>query len=104
MIAGLRYEVQRLTAPFGTSTRNLAPRLGVAWQPHSRGGGVFRARAGLFYDRYPLAYLNDAIQKDRIHGFQQYAPGPDPVRIFTLARRRTLTPPVDRTSPARHPP
>jgi hypothetical protein len=95
VIAGLRYEVQRLPTPFGTSTRNLAPRLGVAWQPHSRGGWVFRAGAGLFYDRYPLAYLNDAIQKDGIHGFEQYADGADAVRIFTLARGGTLTAPVD---------
>ena len=85
VVAGLRYEVQRLPAPFHSPTRNFAPRLGIAWQPHGRGGWVFRAGAGLFYDRYPLAFLNDAIQKDGIHGFEQYAAGADAVRVFALA-------------------
>jgi len=95
VVAGLRYEVQRLPAPFGTATRNLAPRLGVAWQPQGHGPWVFRAGAGLFYDRYPLAFLNDAIQKDGIHGFEQYAAGPDAVRTFLLSRAGTLTAPVE---------
>jgi len=98
VVAGLRYEVQRLPAPFGTATRNLAPRLGVAWQPHGHGPWVFRAGAGLFYDRYPLAFLNDAIQKDGIHGFEQYAAGPDAVRAFMLARAGTLPAPLDFTA------
>jgi hypothetical protein len=95
VVAGLRYEVQRLPAPFHSPTRNFAPRLGIAWQPHGRGGWVFRAGAGLFYDRYPLAFLNDAIQKDGIHGFEQYAAGADAVRVFALARGGTLTAPID---------
>jgi hypothetical protein len=95
LIGGIRYEVQRLPAPFGTATRNIAPRLGIAWQPHGHGTWVFRAGAGLFYDRYPLAFLNDAIQKDGIHGFEQYAVGADAVRAFVLARAGTLAAPLD---------
>jgi hypothetical protein len=94
VIAGLRYEFQSLPAPFGSSTRNLAPRLGIAWQPHGHGGWVFRAGAGIFYDRYPLAYLNDAIQKDGVHAFEQYAAGADAIRVFALARGGALTAPV----------
>src|SRR4029077_20794172 len=88
VIAGLRYEFQRLPALFTAPTHNLAPRLGIAAQPHGRGARVFRAGAGIFYDRYPLAYLNDAIQKNGVHGFEQYAVGADALRIFTLARGR----------------
>jgi hypothetical protein len=95
LVAGLRYEAQRLPAPFGSATRNLAPRLGIAWQPHGHGGWVFRAGAGLFYDRYPLAFLNDAIQKDGIHGFEQYAVGADAIRIFALSHGGTLAAPID---------
>jgi hypothetical protein len=95
VVGGLRYEAQRLPAPFGSATRNLAPRLGVAWQPHGRGRWVLRAGAGLFYDRYPLAFLNDAIQKDGIHGFEQYAVGPEAVRAFALSRGGTLVAPLD---------
>jgi Carboxypeptidase regulatory-like domain/TonB dependent receptor len=95
VIAGIRYEAQRLPAPFGTATRNLAPRLGVAWQPHGRGSWVFRAGAGLFYDRYPLAFLNDGIQKNGTHGFEHYAVGPDAVRAFAVSRAGTLPAPLD---------
>jgi len=95
VVAGLRYEAQRLPAPFGSATRNVAPRLGFAWQPHGRGAWVFRAGAGLFYDRYPLAFLNDAIQKDGVHGFEQYAVGADAVRAFALAHAGTLAAPID---------
>ncbi len=94
IVGGLRYEVQRLPAPFGTSARNIAPRLGIAWQPHGRGPWVFRAGAGLFYDRYPLAFLNDAIQKNGIQSFEQYAVGPDAVRAFDLAQGGTLAAPL----------
>jgi hypothetical protein len=90
VVGGLRYEAQRLPAPFGSATRNIAPRLGIAWQPKGRGGWVLRAGAGLFYDRYPLAFLNDAIQKDGVHGFEQYAVGADAARIFALAQGGTL--------------
>jgi Carboxypeptidase regulatory-like domain/TonB dependent receptor len=95
VVAGLRYEAQRLPAPFHSPTRNFAPRLGIAWQPKGRGAWVFRAGAGLFYDRYPLAFLNDALQKDGIHGFEQYAEGADAVRVFALARGGTLAAPID---------
>ena len=95
VIGGLRYEAQRLPAPFGSITRNLAPRLGLAWHPRGRGPWVFRAGAGLFYDRYPLAFLNEAIQKNGIQGFEQYAVGADAVRAFTLSGGGTLAAPLD---------
>ncbi|MCX6622315.1 MAG: hypothetical protein NTY38_14850, partial [Acidobacteria bacterium] len=41
------------------------------------------------------AFLNDAIQKDGIHGFEQYAAGPDAVRVFALARGGTPAAPID---------
>ena len=61
--AGVRYDVQKMPAGFALATRNVAPRLGLAWRPGGKGPYVFRAGFGLFYDRYPLGYLNDAIQK-----------------------------------------
>lgn len=56
---------------------------------------MFRVGVGLFYDRYPLAFLNDGIQKDGIHGFEQFAVGPDAIRAFTLSRAGTLSAPLD---------
>ena len=86
VIAGVRYEAQTLPSPFGTVTHNVAPRLGIAWQPHGKGPWVFRAGAGLFYDRFPLAFLNDAIQKNGDQGFEQYAEGADAARLFALSQ------------------
>jgi hypothetical protein len=95
LVGGIRYEAQKLPAPFGTVTGNIAPRLGVAWQPRGRGKWVIRAGAGLFYDRYPLAFLNDAIQKDGSHGFEQYAVGPIAVQALILARSGSLAAPLE---------
>ncbi len=75
---GLRYDRQWLPEQIPPSNRNLAPRIGLAWHPAVNSPYVFRTGFGLFYDRYPLAYLNDVIQKDGIHGYEvfQYGNGP----------------------------
>ena len=93
VVYGFRYERQRLPAPFGAAVHDIAPRLGVAWQPGGRGRWVFRAGSGLFYDRYPLAFLNEAIQKNG-PGFEQYAVGADAVRAFQLGVGGTLPAPL----------
>ena len=86
VVGGVRYQAQKLPGSFGTATHNVAPRLGIAWQPRGRGAWVFRAGAGLFYDRFPLAFLNDAIQKDGIGGFEQYAEDVESARFFALSQ------------------
>lgn len=98
--AGLRYDAQRLPPPFRSATHNVAPRIGVAWQPGGKGKLVFRAGAGLFYDRYPLAYLNDAIQKDGVHGFEQYATGEMATRAFLTSQGGALSTPLRGISPS----
>jgi hypothetical protein len=100
VVGGIRYEAEMLPAPFGDAIRDVAPRLGIAWQPRGRGHWVFRAGAGLFYDRYPLAFLNNAIQKDGVHGFEQYAVGSDAVRIFQNAQAATLSAPASFITPS----
>ncbi len=94
VIGGVRDEAQVLPHPFGTVTHNVAPRIGIAWQPHGRGPWVFRTGAGLFYDRFPLAFLNDAIQKDGTHGFEQYAEGSEAARLFALSQGGMLATPI----------
>jgi len=74
--AGLRFDRQWLPSPIPETSRNLAPRLGLAWHPGGNSAWVFRAGAGLFYDRYPLGFLNDAIQKDGINAWEIYTPSP----------------------------
>jgi len=66
--AGVRYDRQWMPVEIPETNRNVAPRVGVAWRPGAKSAWVVRAGAGLFYDRYPLAWLNDAIQKDGVRG------------------------------------
>ncbi|MBI3682055.1 MAG: TonB-dependent receptor [Acidobacteria bacterium] len=80
--AGLRYDRQRMPSGIPSSSNNIAPRLGFAWRPGSMSPWVLRIGMGLFYDRYPLAFLNDAIQKDGLRGFEQYAVGPMATRAL----------------------
>ena len=82
--AGLRYDHQWLPSSIPATNRNLAPRLGVAWHPSGKSGWVLRAGTGLFYDRYPLGFLNDAIQKDGVQGFEQYLLGAHAAQAFAL--------------------
>ncbi len=72
---GLRYDRQAMPTGLPASSHNVAPRLGFAWHPGVGSPWVIRAGAGLFFDRYPLAFLNDAVQKDGVRGFEQYAVG-----------------------------
>ena len=64
--AGLRYDLQSLPAPIQTDTRDVSPRLGIAWAPGSR-RTVVRASAGLFYDRVPLRAISNALQRDGVN-------------------------------------
>src|SRR5579871_1223009 len=95
IIGGVRYEAEILPEPFGNSVRGVAPRLGVAWQPRGKGHWVLRAGAGLFYDRFPLAFMNDAIQLDGVHGFEQYAVAADAARVFQMSQGGTLALPAN---------
>lgn len=62
---GVRYDFERLPARFHRDASNFIPRIGLAYSPSS--GWVLRAGFGLFYDRYVLANLNRAIDKDGGH-------------------------------------
>ena len=64
--AGLRYDLQWLPSPMATNTRDVSPRLGIAWAPGSR-RTIVRASGGLFYDRLPLRAVSNALQRDGIN-------------------------------------
>ncbi|MFL6282067.1 MAG: TonB-dependent receptor domain-containing protein [Pyrinomonadaceae bacterium] len=78
---GARYDVERLPQPFRTDSNNFSPRLGLAWSPSNE--WVVRAGIGLYYDRLPLAFLNRAIQKDGVRGFEQAAFDEQAAGVFT---------------------
>ncbi len=70
--AGLRYDVEHLPSGFHQDTNNVSPRVGIAY--HLLPTWILRAGYGIFFDRYVLANLNRAIQKDGVHAFEQISP------------------------------
>jgi hypothetical protein len=61
-LAGAAYQALRIQKGIQTDTNNVAPRVGLAWDPHSDGKTVIRASFGQFYD-HPLLglfFLGDA--------------------------------------------
>ena len=100
MEAGFRFDRQRMPAGLPASSSNPAPRLGVAWKPGQDSPYVLRAGFGLFYDRYPLAFLNDAIQKDGASGFEQYVAGDAAAAAFGLGHGGPLAAPLPGVKPS----
>ncbi len=87
---GARFDRQRMPTGISPSSNNVSPRAGLAWRPTAKRPLVVRAGFGLFYDRYPLAWLNDAIQKDGTQGYEQYGAGPDAIRAWQLPRTQPV--------------
>jgi hypothetical protein len=90
---GLRFDAQWLPRPFPGPQRYLSPRFGIAWRPPGR-PYVFRVGAGLFRDRYALAFLNDALQKDGVHGVEQYLAGEAAAQAFAVGLGGGLAQPL----------
>jgi len=89
---GLRYDFERLPAPFNQDTNNVSPRIGLAWSPSQK--WVFRAGYGVFFDRYVLANLTRAIEKNGSQGFEQVADGSAAASLFATAQGGPLVAPV----------
>ncbi len=88
---GGRYDVEQLPSLFRTDKNNFSPRLGLAWSPSKE--WVVRGGFGLSYDRLPLAFLNQAIQKNGVQSFEQVATDGNAAAIFALTSGgRALTP------------
>jgi hypothetical protein len=88
--AGVRYDRQRMPNGLPSSSNGVSPRLGLAWTPSKRNPMVVRAGFGLFYDRYPLAFLNDAVQKNGVNAFEQYAVGDVAIQALMISQGGTL--------------
>src|SRR5882762_10493362 len=77
---GVRYDFERLPSGFHQDANNFSPRIGLAWSPSSK--WVFRAGYGFFFDRYVLANLARAIQKNGSQAFEQVADGTAAATLF----------------------
>ncbi len=67
---GVRYDFERLPGEFNEATHNFSPRIGLAWTPSPR--WVLRAGYGIFFDRYILADLAQAVDINGSHGFDRW--------------------------------
>jgi hypothetical protein len=78
--AGIRYDFEHLPVQFKQDTNDFAPRVGVAYSPSPT--WVLRAGFGIFFDRYLLAAVNRALEKNDLQGFEQIADGQAAAQIF----------------------
>ena len=95
---GLRYDVERLPAGFNQDTNNVSPRIGLAYSPST--AWVLRAGYGIFYDRYVLASLNQALMQNGTRAFEQIVDGPAAAGIFRHAAGGSLAGPVPGIAPS----
>src|SRR5882724_6953007 len=95
---GVRYDVERLPSGFNQDTNNVSPRIGLAWSPSPK--WVFRAGYGIFFDRYVLANLTRAIDKNGSQAFEQVAEGNATASLFAAAQGGPLLAPASGIAPS----
>lgn len=95
---GVRYDVEQLPSGLNQDTNNFSPRIGLAYSPASR--WVLRLGYGIFFDRYVLANLNRAVEKDGSQAFEQVANGDAAARLFQSAAGGPLSSPAAGISPS----
>ena len=93
-----RYDFEHLPAGFNEDATNVSPRVGIAWHPFSR--WVFRAGYGIFFDRYVLANLTRALEKNGLQGFEQVADGTLAATLFAAAQGGSQTTPAPGIAPS----
>src|SRR6267378_3949149 len=80
MDAGIRYDFEHLPSQFKHDTNDFAPRIGLAYSPSP--DWALRAGFGVFFDRYLLAAVNSALEKNGVQAFEQVANGQAATQIF----------------------
>jgi outer membrane receptor for ferrienterochelin and colicin len=95
---GVRYDFESQPAGFNQDTNNVSPRIGFAWSPSPR--WVFRGGYGIFFDRYILANLTRAIEKNGSQAFEQVADGNAAASLFAAAQGGPLAAPASGIAPS----
>ena len=78
--AGIRYDFEHLPTQFKHDSNDFAPRIGLAYSPSPE--WALRAGFGVFFDRYLLAAVNSALEKNGVQAFEQVADGQAATQIF----------------------
>jgi hypothetical protein len=81
---GVRYDFEGLPGEFNQAIHNFSPRIGLAWTPSAR--WVLRVGYGIFFDRYILANLAQAVDMNGSQGFEQVADGSAAASLFLAAQ------------------
>ncbi|MFN0141136.1 MAG: TonB-dependent receptor domain-containing protein [Pyrinomonadaceae bacterium] len=68
---GLRYEIDVRKSPLRTYYGNIAPRVGVSWDPTGDKKTVIRAGYGMFYSQIPFVIDYVVNSLNEINGFRQ---------------------------------
>ena len=95
---GVRYDFERLPRGFNQDTNNFSPHIGLAWSPSSK--WVLRAGYGIFFDRYVLANLARAIEKNGSQGYEQVADADAAAAIYATAQGGPLLSPALGVAPS----
>jgi TonB dependent receptor/TonB-dependent Receptor Plug Domain len=95
---GVRYDFERLPGGFNEDADNFSPRIGLAWSPSSR--WVVRAGYGIFFDRYVLANLARAADKNGTRAFEQVADGAAAAALFAASQGGPLVSPAPAIAPS----
>jgi len=95
---GMRYDFESLPSGIHEDRNNFAPRIGLSYSPASR--WVLRAGFGIFFDRYVLAFLNRALQKDGQRAFEQVADADAAATIFQQTAGGSLPTPLPTIQPS----
>jgi hypothetical protein len=95
---GLRYDFEHLPSSFRQDANNFSPRAGLAY--HAAPSWVVRAGYGIFFDRYVLASLNPALQKNGINAFEQVLTGDAAATVFQRAAGGVLIAPIAGAPPS----
>ena len=95
---GVRYDFEHLPSGFHEDGNNIAPRIGIAWNPRSK--LVLRAGYGVFFDRYVLAELAQAVEINGTRAFQQVADGNAATAIFAASGGAGLAAPANNVAPS----
>lgn len=93
-----RYDFERLPAGFNQDVHNLSPRIGLAWSTSPK--SVFRGWVGIFFDRFVLANLTRAIEKNGSQAFEQVVDGSSAANLFTLTQGGSLANPATGIAPS----
>ena len=95
---GIRYDFEHLPGFFKQDRNDFAPRIGVAYGPSP--SWALRAGFGMFFDRFLLAAVNRALEKNGVQAFEQVADGEAAAQIFQSELGGSATMPIPSIRPS----